>query len=203
LPDFAAPLLSSTDPDEPADARFALDTVTVPEPELKLSPDAIVTAPPSPFPALLPALIDNAPPASVPDVVMPAFTTTAPPTPDVPLPTTTLIAPPWPPVDEPLSTDSQPLLPDFDVPLLNSTVPDEPDDATFAVDTDTLPLPLLKLAPLAISTRPPTPLPAALPARTVTTPPVAPADDVSPANIITSPPTPDVPLPTTMLSEPP
>jgi hypothetical protein len=66
----------------------------------------------------------------------------------VPLPTTTLIAPPWPLVDTPLSTDSQPLLPDFAVPLLNNTEPDDPDDAAFAVDTDTLPLPLLKLAPL-------------------------------------------------------
>jgi hypothetical protein len=41
------------------------------------------------------------------------------------------------------------------VPLLNSTVPDEPDDATFAVDTDTLPLLLLLLVPLAMSMRPP------------------------------------------------
>jgi hypothetical protein len=127
------PVLSTMPPDDTlADAPAALATVIDPEARDCDPPLAMITLPP----------------VCAPVSDAPADTTTAPPTPDVPLPTTTLIAPPRPPVEEPLSTDSQPLLPDFDAPLLNSTVPDEPDDATFAVDTDTLPLPLLKLAPL-------------------------------------------------------
>jgi len=133
------PLLSSNDPDVPADAAF--DVATVMEPVVAL--------------LLPPARIDTEPPVCELAVVAPAVNTKTPPLPLLPVPTATLIAPPLPLVAKPETMVTVPLLPFNAVPLLNSNEPDVPDEAAFDVATVMEPVVALLLPPPRIDTEPP------------------------------------------------
>jgi hypothetical protein len=126
------PVFSKIEPEFPYDKALAVDTRTLPDPELSLSPEETKMLPPEA------AAVRTRPPDR----------DTSPPAPLVLCPTTALMDPPRPPVDTPEPTNTQPELPDKEVPVANTTAPDTPADAASAVERTSSPDPLLTLEPL-------------------------------------------------------
>jgi hypothetical protein len=106
------PLLTSSDPDAPDDATFALRTTTDPDPELALSPLMIDTAPPIPFPVAEPPVTVTEPPSCDAEAAEPAFRLIRLPSPLVLVPTVMLTTPAVPLVADPVVMATHPVFPD-------------------------------------------------------------------------------------------
>jgi len=141
LPERVVPLLSSNEPDVPDEPAFEVATVMEPVVALLLPPAMIDTEPPNlPDSEAYPEDKYSEPP--LPESVLPAKMLTLPPRPDVACPEAIRILP---------------VLPDRVEPDWMETKPLEPETPPWEVATNTLPLDVSALKPLAMLTEPPYP----------------------------------------------
>ena len=152
---------------------------------------------------VMPPSMSTFPPAPE-DTVEPARRTMLLPPPELDVPTTTLIAPVLPPLAVPVTNNRPPLFPLWAAPELSVREPVDPTEFAAPDCSKTLPLPELRLNPLATVTDPPTPT-YADPACTRTSPPgeAGTTEVVEPALKSIAPPLPDDPTPTLKLMDPP